>query len=305
LIYQKETDPVLKKLKLTDFILHEDKEYLVINKWAGISTLSDRHDKVCLLDEVRKLYSSAQVCHRLDKYTSGVLVFAKQQDAYRSLALQFQGRSVRKAYHAIVEGRHQFSNKIIDLPLYQGRRGHVRVSKISGKHSETRVNTLQAFNTHSLLLCEPVTGRTHQIRVHLAAVGAPLATAEEHGAKTVADCRWVANKSFVERSYTTTHTDGTSASGVLLIGWNPQQGHVQSWMFSSDGGHAVGVWSPRESGWAAEVRGTTGDGVSTRAVNLLTRLDDDAYVWQSVQRFAGDRALADTDEVVIRRKVEP
>jgi uncharacterized protein (TIGR02246 family) len=130
-------------------------------------------------------------------------------------------------------------------------------------------------------------------------------TAEEHGAKTVADCRWVANKSFVERSYTTTHTDGTSASGVLLIGWNPQQGHVQSWMFSSDGGHAVGVWSPRESGWAAEVRGTTGDGVSTRAVNLLTRLDDDAYVWQSVQRFAGDRALADTDEVVIRRKVEP
>lgn len=171
----------MKTLKLTDFILHEDNEYLVINKWAGISTLSDRHDKVCLLDEVRKLYSNAQVCHRLDKYTSGVLVFAKQQDAYRSLALQFQGRSVNKAYHAIVEGRHQFKDKIIDLPLYQGRRGHVRVSHASGKHSETRVSTLQAFNTHSLLLCEPVTGRTHQIRVHLSAVGAPLAGDLDYG----------------------------------------------------------------------------------------------------------------------------
>lgn len=127
-------------------------------------------------------------------------------------------------------------------------------------------------------------------------------TAEEHGAKTEAVCRWVANKSFVERRYTATHADGTTASGVQLIGWNPAAGHVQSWSFSSDGGHAVGVWSPRDGGWSAEVRGVTGDGVPTAAVNLLTRLDDNAYAWQSVRRTVGEAALPDTDEVVLKRR---
>ena len=129
-------------------------------------------------------------------------------------------------------------------------------------------------------------------------------TAEEHGAKTESVCRWVANKSFVERKYTITHADGSAASGVQLIGWNPQGGHVQSWNFSSDGGHAIGVWSPREGGWAAEIRGVTGDGTPTTAVNLLTKLDDNAYVWQSVNRSAGGQALPDTEEVVLKRSAK-
>ncbi len=126
-------------------------------------------------------------------------------------------------------------------------------------------------------------------------------TAEEHGAKTESVCRWVAGKSFVERKYTITHADGSAASGVQLIGWNPQGGHVQSWNFSSDGGQAIGVWSPREGGWSAEIRGVTGDGTPTTAVNTLTRLDDNAYVWQSVNRSAGGRSLPDTEEVVLKR----
>lgn len=64
-------------------------------------------------------------------------------------------------------------------------------------------------------------------------------TAEEHGVKTESVCSWLANKSFVERKYTITHVDGTKTSGVQLIGWNPQDGHVQSWNFSPDGGHVV------------------------------------------------------------------
>lgn len=128
-------------------------------------------------------------------------------------------------------------------------------------------------------------------------------TAEERGAKTVSVCHWVANKSFVQRDYTVTHVDGTTTSGVQLIGWNAQEGHVQSWNFSADGGHAVGVWTPRENGWQAELRGITGDGTSTSAVVLLTRIDDNAYVWQSLGRTAGDVALPDTDEVVLKRKL--
>lgn len=127
-------------------------------------------------------------------------------------------------------------------------------------------------------------------------------TAEEHGVKTESVCRWVAGKSFVQRTYTTSQPDGTSTSGVQLIGWNPQGGHMQSWSFSAAGGHAVGIWTPREQGWSAEIRGTLGDGTSTIAVNRLTRLDDNAYVWQSVERTAGGESLPDTDEVVLKRR---
>ncbi len=126
--------------------------------------------------------------------------------------------------------------------------------------------------------------------------------AEEHGNRTESVCRWVANKSFVERRYTTTTHDGTKTAGVQLIGWNPLDDRVQSWNFSPDGGHAVGVWSAHEGGWTAEMQGVTGDGVTTTSVNVLTRLDDNAYVWQSVQRTAGGQSLPDTDEVVLRRK---
>lgn len=127
-------------------------------------------------------------------------------------------------------------------------------------------------------------------------------TAEEQGAKSESVCKWIANKSFVERTYTTTDSGGTETSGVQIIGFNPETGNVQSWNFNSDGGHAVGVWLPHEGGWSAEIQGVTGDGTPTTAVNTLTRLDDNAYVWQSVQRTLGDAALPDTDEVVIKRR---
>ena len=126
-------------------------------------------------------------------------------------------------------------------------------------------------------------------------------TAETHGAKIESVCRWVANKSFVERRYTTTLVDGTKMSGVQLIGWNPNGGHVQSWDFSPDGGHAVGTWVPNDGGWSAQMRGVTGDGTLTTAINQLRRLDDNAYVWQSIQRTAGGMVIPDTDEVVLKR----
>lgn len=127
-------------------------------------------------------------------------------------------------------------------------------------------------------------------------------TAEEHGVQAESVCRWVANKSFVERTYVTTQADGNSVSGVQLIGWNPARDRIQSWNFSSDGGHAVGVWSPVPGGWAAEIEGVTGEGVNTTAVNVLTRLDDNAYVWQSTQRTLGGTPLLDTEEVVFKRR---
>lgn len=164
----------LKPARFKDSIIYEDDNYLVINKWPGISTLSDRNHEICLLDRARRYRNDVQVCHRLDKDTSGVLVFAKNQPAYRSLSMQFQNRSVDKVYHAIVEGQHQFSDETIGLPLQQGRRGHVRVSHALGKHSETMVNTIEQFKLHTLIQCKPTTGRSHQIRVHLSTLNAPI-----------------------------------------------------------------------------------------------------------------------------------
>lgn len=126
--------------------------------------------------------------------------------------------------------------------------------------------------------------------------------AEEQGNKSESVCSWVSDQSFVQRAFTTTTFDGTKSSGVQLIGWNPQAGYVQSWTFSPDGGHAIGVWMPTEEGWAAQMQGTTGSGVSTTSVNLLRRLDDNAYVWQSVDRTVGGVAIDDTNEVVIKRQ---
>ncbi len=124
---------------------------------------------------------------------------------------------------------------------------------------------------------------------------------EEHGVKTESVCTWVVEGRFIERKYTTTQLDGTKSTGLQLIGWNPQAKHVQSWSFSPEGGHAIGTWMPQQDGWAAQMHGITGDGLITNSVNQLRRLDDNAYVWQSVQRTAGGIALPDTDEVVLKR----
>jgi uncharacterized protein (TIGR02246 family) len=127
-------------------------------------------------------------------------------------------------------------------------------------------------------------------------------TSEENGVRTESKCRWIVNKKFVERSYTTTLTNGSVSTGLQIIGWNSQSNHVQSWNYSPDGGHAIGIWSAIDGGWSAKVIGTTGQGIPTIAVNLLKRLDDNAYVWQSIERTIGESSLPDTDEVVIRRK---
>ncbi|BBO34609.1 YybH family protein [Lacipirellula parvula] len=129
-------------------------------------------------------------------------------------------------------------------------------------------------------------------------------TAEEGGVTTKSECKWIGDKSFVERKYTTKAADGVETSGVQIIGWNAQAGHVQSWNFGADGSFAVGVWTPTEGGWQASVSGVTVDGATTSAINRLQRLDDNAYSWQSVDRSLDATSLPDSDEVIVRRNVK-
>ncbi len=128
--------------------------------------------------------------------------------------------------------------------------------------------------------------------------------AEEHGSKSTSVYSWVANKSFVQRNYSVSHPDQTTTSGIQLIGFNPQGNHLQSWNFSSDGGHAVGIWSPLDNGWSIEIQGTLADGQNTSATNLYTRLDENAYAWRSIARTVDGQSLPDTNEVVLKRQTK-
>lgn len=124
---------------------------------------------------------------------------------------------------------------------------------------------------------------------------------EEHGVRVESVIAWAIGGRFLERRYTKTAVDGTTTNGLQIIGWNPAQGRVVSWDFSPDGGHVVGVWTPTAKGWQAEMAGYTGDGLPVTAVNLMTRLDDNAYAWQSIRRTVGENALPDTPELVLKR----
>jgi 23S rRNA pseudouridine955/2504/2580 synthase len=163
-----------KFYNLTELILYEDEHYIVLNKPPFFSSLDDRHDQQNMLSLARTYVDSAQLCHRLDKETSGVLVVAKHNEAYRFMAMNFEKRKVRKIYHAVVDGIHEFRNEKIEEPILLLPKGIVRIDKRDGKKSLTIVNTLKAFKKHSLVECEPVTGRMHQIRIHLSSRNAPI-----------------------------------------------------------------------------------------------------------------------------------
>jgi 23S rRNA pseudouridine955/2504/2580 synthase len=170
----------MKKIDFKDLILLENKDYLVINKLPYLSTLDDRHEAQNILDLARQYTPDAQVCHRLDKETSGCLVIAKHPEAYRNIAIQFEDRKVNKIYHAVVEGIHEYKNVLVDRNMHATNKGIAKITK-EGKPAQTIFNTLGTYFAHSLIECKPITGRLHQIRVHLAHLKSPICGDEMYG----------------------------------------------------------------------------------------------------------------------------
>lgn len=175
----------MERFQFKDIILFEDEDYIVINKPSGISTLEDRNvmSSSNILEIARQYHATAQVCHRLDKETSGALAIAKHPEAYRALAMQFEARTVTKVYHAVCDGIHDFKGKEIDEPIFSLAKGLVRIDRGKGKAAKTIVDTLKAYKFHTLVACKPLTGRMHQIRVHLSSVDAPIVGDEQYGGK--------------------------------------------------------------------------------------------------------------------------
>lgn len=169
-----------KKIDFKSLILWENEDYVIVNKPPFISTLEDRNDEVNMLSLARDQFDDIQVCHRLDKDTSGVLAFAKNPDAYRELSVQFEHRKVNKLYHAVVDGIHSFDNVEVDAPILKLGNGTVRIDR-AGKEAKTFFKTLRAFKAHTLVECRPESGRMHQIRIHLSTLSASITGDTQYG----------------------------------------------------------------------------------------------------------------------------
>lgn len=171
------------RIKIDDLILWEDKDFFVLNKPPFLSTLQDRNDPVNLLGLAKQYSSDAQACHRLDKDTSGAIAFAKNPEAYRHLSMQFEHREVSKIYHAVIDGIQNFKDELVDAPIVKMDDGIAKISKREGKPAQTYFTSLRSYRFHTLVECRPVTGRMHQIRVHLAFLKAPITGDEQYGGK--------------------------------------------------------------------------------------------------------------------------
>jgi len=174
----------MKTLQIKDLILYEDDHVVIFNKPSGITSEKDNAPgAVSLYDMAKKYCPQAMLCHRLDKETSGVILAAKSEDDYRRFSIMFQKREIHKEYHAIVEGVRKFENTMINFPLTKKGTFRAVVDKKEGKRAETIVDTIEHFKHYTLIKAQPISGRFHQIRAHLTAVGCPLVGDVLYGGK--------------------------------------------------------------------------------------------------------------------------
>ena len=168
----------MTEINLKEILLYEDGDLIAINKPSGVLSIEDGYDrnKFDLRSKLRKTYGSIWTVHRLDKDTSGVIIFAKNQESHRQLNLSFLNRETQKNYRCIVNGFPIWNAFELNLPLkVNGDRNHRTIfDPIHGKPANTRINKIISNDLFTYLDIFPTTGLTHQIRAHLSVIGFPI-----------------------------------------------------------------------------------------------------------------------------------
>ncbi len=178
-------------------IIYEDDDLLVIDKPAGLTVHpAPGHPAHTLVNAILSHLSSLPdtgdqlrpgIVHRLDKDTSGLMLVAKNSAAHLNLAAQFKARSIVKAYLVLVKGRLIPDDGIIEAPIGRDRRHRERMAVVAegrGREARTQYHVVRYIGDYTLLEVRPETGRTHQIRVHLAAIDYPVVGDKVYGVKS-------------------------------------------------------------------------------------------------------------------------
>lgn len=173
--------PTKERPKFT--VLHEDERIMVFDKASGVASIRERYEVGISLKEIaEEKFGRLWTVHRIDKDTSGVIVFARDAEAHKDLNTQFEKHETFKIYAAVLEGEMGEDEMSIDIPLAPdpAKPGRMRPSAL-GKESLTVIRVRERFRGFTYVEALPKTGRQHQIRVHCRAVGLPLAVDPLYG----------------------------------------------------------------------------------------------------------------------------
>ncbi|MCG9682768.1 23S rRNA pseudouridine(955/2504/2580) synthase RluC [Vibrio sp. Isolate23] len=184
---QDEVAPSVKLNKVAELehmIIHEDEHMLILNKPSGTAVHGGSGLKFGAIEALRALRPQArflELVHRIDRDTSGILLVAKKRSALRHLQAQFREKTVQKYYFALVMGQWKSSCKVVKAPLLKNEVNSIVRVNPQGKPSETRFKIIEKLADATLIQASPITGRTHQIRVHTQYTGHPIAWDDRYG----------------------------------------------------------------------------------------------------------------------------